>query len=48
MHFDLLGWEATGVDTYVLTIRAESRRFNGTGDLQLTMRDGLIARLEIG
>ncbi len=48
MHFDLLGWEATSVDSYVLTIRATSRRFNGTGDLQLTMRDGLIARLEIG
>lgn len=48
MHFDLLGWEATGVDSYVVTIRATSRRFNGTGDLQLTTRGDLIARLEIG
>ncbi|GIF63796.1 hypothetical protein Ais01nite_18310 [Asanoa ishikariensis] len=48
MHFDLLGWEATDVDTYVLTIRATSRRFNGTGDLVLTVRGDLIARLEIG
>ncbi|SNT54307.1 hypothetical protein SAMN05421812_10936 [Asanoa hainanensis] len=48
MHFDLLGWKASGVDTYVVTIRAKSRRFNGTGDLVLTVREGLIARLEIG
>lgn len=48
MHFDLLGCRAVDVDTYLVTIRATSRRFNGTGDLRVTLRDGRIARLEIG
>ena len=48
MHFDLLGCRAVDADTYLVTIRATSRRFNGTGDLQVTLRDGRIARLEIG
>ncbi|MDG4825407.1 nuclear transport factor 2 family protein [Asanoa sp. WMMD1127] len=46
MHFDLLGWRSTGADTWVVTIRATSRRFNGTGDLHLTVRGDRIARLE--
>ncbi|GIF73396.1 nuclear transport factor 2 family protein [Asanoa siamensis] len=48
MRFELLSWTAAGGDAYVITIRATSRRFNGTGDMRVTLRDGLISRLEIG
>jgi hypothetical protein len=47
MRFEVLSWEATGDDRYVVTIRATSRRFNGTGDLQVTLRNDQIARLEV-
>ncbi|GAA1881976.1 nuclear transport factor 2 family protein [Asanoa iriomotensis] len=48
MHFDVLSWSSSGAEDYVVTIRATSRRFNGTGDMRVTLRDGRIARLEVG
>jgi ketosteroid isomerase-like protein len=48
MRFELLSTEPDGDDAYVVTIRATSNRFNGTGPMRITLRDGLIARLEIG
>lgn len=48
MHFDLLGVEALGGDVYTVSIKATSKRFSGTGDLRITLHDGLISRLEIG
>src|SRR5262249_21962818 len=48
MRFELLSWRATGPDSYVVTINAASRRFNGTGDLRLTLRGAQISRLEVG
>ena len=47
MHFDLVSVEPTGGDVYLLTIRATSNRFNGTGAMRITLRDNRIARLEI-
>jgi ketosteroid isomerase-like protein len=47
MRFELLSWSASGGDDYVVTIRATSRRFNGTGDMRVTLRDGRVARLEV-
>jgi hypothetical protein len=48
MQFVLLSTQPAGDDTYVITIRAASSRFNGTGPMRITLRDNLIARLEIG
>jgi ketosteroid isomerase-like protein len=48
MHFTLISTEPAGDDAYVVTIRAASNRFNGTGLMRITLRDNLIARLEIG
>ncbi|WP_116076825.1 nuclear transport factor 2 family protein [Asanoa ferruginea] len=48
MQFEVLSTEPAGDDAYVVTIRATSRRFNGTGPMRVTLRDGLISRLEIG
>jgi ketosteroid isomerase-like protein len=48
MRFVLLSTQPAGDDTYVITIRAASSRFNGTGPMRITLRDNLIARLEIG
>lgn len=48
MRFALVSTEPTGDDSYEITIRATSNRFNGTGTMRITLRDDLIARLEIG
>jgi hypothetical protein len=50
MKFELISCEATGPgpESYALTIKATSNRFNGTGTMQITLRNNLISRLEIG
>jgi hypothetical protein len=48
MHFELIACETAGVDTYNVRLKATSRRFSGTGTMHVTLRNGLIARLEIG
>jgi ketosteroid isomerase-like protein len=47
-HFDLESVEPAGEpDTYTVTIKVRSRRFNGTGAMAVTVRDGKIAGLVI-
>lgn len=48
MHFEFVQCEETGGDSYAVTLTSTSRRFNGTGTMRITLRDGLISRLEIG
>jgi len=48
MKFQPITCEPAGKDAYAVQLRAMSNRFNGTGTMQITLRDGLIARLEIG
>jgi len=48
-HFDLVD-AAPGAepDTYVVTLTVTGDGYNGTGPMTFRLRDGLIARLEIG
>lgn len=47
-RFEVVGLESTGdSDGYVLTVQVTGNGFNGTGPLQITLRDGKIARLVI-
>jgi ketosteroid isomerase-like protein len=47
MHFELIQCEEKGEDRYIVRLKCTSRRFNGTGDMRMTLRNGLISRLEI-
>ncbi len=48
MIFTLVSWESAGPHAYVVTLRSASRRFSGTGTMQITVQDDLIASLIIG
>ncbi|MFI1003279.1 nuclear transport factor 2 family protein [Streptomyces galbus] len=48
-HFDLVDATAGDAeDTYVVTLKVTSHRYNGTGPMSFRLRDGLIADLRIG
>jgi hypothetical protein len=47
MHFELLAATPAGAGAYDVTLQAASRRFSGTGTLQIAVRDGLISSLVI-
>ncbi|WP_330469031.1 nuclear transport factor 2 family protein [Streptomyces longwoodensis] len=48
-HFDLIDATAGGEeDTYVVTLKVTSHRYNGTGPMTFRLRDGRIEDLRIG
>ncbi|MET8965979.1 hypothetical protein ABZX69_42130 [Streptomyces sp. NPDC004074] len=48
MRFELIAYEPTGQNSYAVHLKATSSRFSGTGTMRITLRNGSIARLEIG
>lgn len=48
MKFAFVGIKQLAPDSYEVTLKSTSNRFNGTGPLRITVRDNLISRLEIG